>query len=299
MQKRTSELTEMIFCPIELPMDFPILCMRTDHWYTENQTVNMLHFHNCLQIGYCYDGSGHSLVEGHLQKFKSGNITVIPAKAKHHIISHSGTVSRWIWLYLDPFTLIPNLQHTHVKALMRIFFGEKVMALMVHKNDQNKMINIIQTIISELENKAEGYCDIVRLQVHTFLLLFLRAASVLQPITPVATQAQTQLIAPALQHISLNYMNKISVVELAALCHISTTHLRRMFHRVMNCAPLEYLQMIRLEAACILLFNSDLSILEISIQVGFPTLTSFTRQFKKLLQTTPDKWRRQRRTQRI
>lgn len=296
MQKRTFEPKETVFCPVKLPVDFPILCMRTDHWYTENQAVNMLHFHNCLQIGYCYEGNGHSLVEGRLMEFESGNVTVIPAKAQHHIVSHPGTVSRWIWLYLDPFTFIPNLHPTHSKALMRIFFGEKVMAFVLHKNDQNEMINITQAIINELENKDEGYGDIVRLQTHAFLLLLLRAASGLHPAAPAAMQTQMQLIAPAVQYIALHYMDNISIMELAELCHVSTTHLRRVFHRVMNCAPLEYLQMIRLEAACLLLFSSELSILEVSGQVGFPTVTSFTRQFQKLLHTTPGKWRKQRRS---
>ena len=90
-------------------------------------------------------------------------------------------------------------------------------------------------------------------------------------------------------------MENIRVEELAALCHISPTHLRRVFQRVMKCTPLEYLQMVRLEAACLLLFRTDLSVLEVGSQVGFPTATSFTRQFRKVIKTTPGRWRRQSR----
>ena len=104
-----------------------------------------------------------------------------------------------------------------------------------------------------------------------------------------------QIIAPAVQYIALHYMENISIQELGRLCHVSTTHLRRVFRHVMKCSPLEYLQMVRLEAACILLFRSDLSVLEVGNQVGFPTVTSFTRQFKKLMQTTPGQWRKQSR----
>lgn len=295
MQKRTYEPRETVFCPVKLPTEFPIVCMHIDHWYTENRAVNMLHFHNCLQIGYCYEGSGYSLVEGKLTEFESGNVTVIPANTQHHIVSHPNTVSRWIWLYLDPFTFVPDLHPTYAKGLMRIFFGDEAMPFILCKDDQNEMINITHAIINEMENRDKGYQDIVRLQTHAFLILLLRAASGIDASSFAVAQTTMQIIAPAVQYIALHYMENISIQELGRLCHVSTTHLRRVFRHVMKCSPLEYLQMVRLEAACILLFRSDLSVLEVGNQVGFPTVTSFTRQFKKLMQTTPGQWRKQSR----
>ena len=171
MQKRTYKPRETVFCPVKLPTEFPIVCMHIDHWYTENRAVNMLHFHNCLQIGYCYEGSGYSLVEGKLTEFESGNVTVIPANTQHHIVSHPNTVSRWIWLYLDPFAFVPDLHPTYAKGLMRIFFGDEAMPFILCKDDQNEMINIAHAIINEMENRDKGYQDIVRLQTHAFLIL--------------------------------------------------------------------------------------------------------------------------------
>lgn len=60
---------------------------------------------------------------------------------------------------------------------------------------------------------------------------------------------------------------------------------------IMNCSPLEYLQGIRLEAACGMLLYTDHSVLDIGNQAGFATPTSFTRQFKKQYGTTPGQWR--------
>ena len=138
MQKRTYKPRETVFCPVKLPTEFPIVCMHIDHWYTENRAVNMLHFHNCLQIGYCYEGSGYSLVEGKLTEFESGNVTVIPANTQHHIVSHPNTVSRWIWLYLDPFAFVPDLHPTYAKGLMRIFLEMKLCLLYCVQTTKSK-----------------------------------------------------------------------------------------------------------------------------------------------------------------
>lgn len=89
----------------------------------------------------------------------------------------------------------------------------------------------------------------------------------------------------------MHYMEPVTVPHLAQLCHISPTHLRRMFRAIMDCTPLDYLQLTRMEAACAMLLHTDRSVLEIGAQAGFATGTSFTRQFKKAFGTTPGQWR--------
>ena len=59
----------------------------------------------------------------------------------------------------------------------------------------------------------------------------------------------------------------------------------------MECSPLDYLQLTRMEAACALLMHTDTSVLEVGSRAGFATPTSFTRQFKKTFGMTPGKWR--------
>ena len=133
MQKRTYKPRETVFCPVKLPTEFPIVCMHIDHWYTENRAVNMLHFHNCLQIGYCYEGSGYSLVEGKLTEFESGNVTVIPANTQHHIVSHPNTGCTWIRLPLFP-TFIQLTQ----KGLCEFFLEMKLCLLYCVKTTKTK-----------------------------------------------------------------------------------------------------------------------------------------------------------------
>lgn len=296
MQNRTYLLPESIYCPVKLPADFPILLARTDHWYMENQDIQMYHFHNCIQIGYCYEGSGHTIVEGRLSPFESGNVTVLPAKAQHLVVTNQALISRWVWLYLDPFNLLPDMHPVHSRHLMQMLLGQEEMPFTLQQ-DSEEMLHMIHGIIKEMENRETGYQDVVRLQMHAFLLMLLRKASQLPEASVKKAQTQMQIIAPAVEHIALHYMDHVTVEEMASMCHISCTHLRRVFTRVMKCSPLEYLQQVRLEAACVLLFRSDLPVPEIGSRVGFPTTTSFNRQFKKLMKTTPNQWRRRGRSE--
>ncbi|MCD7805853.1 MAG: AraC family transcriptional regulator, partial [Lachnospiraceae bacterium] len=100
------------------------------------------------------------------------------------------------------------------------------------------------------------------------------------------------VIAPALDYIFQNYMQQFTINDLAELCHMSDTHFRRTFREIMNTSPLDYLHNTRITRACTLLGSTQKSILEISEQVGYRTLSSFNRHFQQVMQTTPREYRR-------
>lgn len=270
--------------------------MHADHWYTKKQGVQMFHFHNCMQIGYCYEGSGQTLVEDRIDHFEAGTITIVPAKMQHFVLSLSGTVSRWIYLYLDPFGLLPLMDYQQKSQLMNLCFGEQSHPFTLNTHGQSEMLNILQVIIEELDKKKEGYRSIAAMQVHSLLLLLLRSTTGQQKQHLSVMPTKTQVISPVIQYIALHYAENIKVDTMAELCHISATHLRRLFQQIMKCSPMEYLHLVRLEAACQLLFQTELSVLEVGSQVGFSTPTSFTRQFQKHIHTTPGKWRQSTRS---
>lgn len=99
-------------------------------------------------------------------------------------------------------------------------------------------------------------------------------------------------IASALTYIEDNYAQQFPMPMLADLCHMSHSHFRRIFQQIMGCGPLEYLNRMRIEHACTLLRTTRDSILDISEQSGFLSLSSFNRHFLATVGTTPTEWRR-------
>ncbi|MDQ0050465.1 AraC-like DNA-binding protein [Paenibacillus polymyxa] len=100
------------------------------------------------------------------------------------------------------------------------------------------------------------------------------------------------VISPVLEYITKNYMNPITMDFLADLCHLSTTHFRRKFHEIMGTSPLDFLNSTRIEEACKQLKSTEDSILSISEQVGFHSISSFNRCFSRLMGKPPKEWRK-------
>ena len=76
---------------------------------------------------------------------------------------------------------------------------------------------------------------------------------------------------------------------------ISKNRLINIFREQYKMTPVEYLNRLRADKAAKLLENTDISILEIAMQCGFGSSSSFYTLFKKQFLTAPKKYRESRR----
>ena len=89
-----------------------------------------------------------------------------------------------------------------------------------------------------------------------------------------------------------NLDQKISIAQLAAIVHLSQFHFARAFKESVGTTPYRYLVQRRIERAKTLLKVTRLSVLEISIRVGYINLSHFTKQFRRYVGVTPTAYRK-------
>lgn len=99
-------------------------------------------------------------------------------------------------------------------------------------------------------------------------------------------------IKSTLEFIESNYRHKISLELLANEVKLSSSHFHKIFSKVMNMSPNEYLTKVRLEKAKELLVKTDLNIFEIALQCGFENTPYFNFIFKKHLGMSPGEFRK-------
>ena len=83
------------------------------------------------------------------------------------------------------------------------------------------------------------------------------------------------------------YAEPLDVRAVAAVAHVSEAHFIRSFRAVFGETPHRYLQRRRVERSMFLLRETDRSVTDICLDVGFTSLGTFSRTFREIVGETP------------
>ncbi len=99
------------------------------------------------------------------------------------------------------------------------------------------------------------------------------------------------LIHRSVKYIETNYSDPdLYTPQLARMSGIGETYYRNIFLAVFNTPPTKYIQQYRVDKAKELLVNSELSVDEIAVKVGFANSSYFCKVFKTLSGYTPSEF---------
>ncbi len=94
-------------------------------------------------------------------------------------------------------------------------------------------------------------------------------------------------IIPAVTFIEQNCNVDMSTAELADMCDMSESQLRRLFKEYSGSSPVEYRNRLRIEKAYQLLSNHFCNVTEAAEKVGFSNIYYFSRLFKSIMGVAP------------
>lgn len=92
-----------------------------------------------------------------------------------------------------------------------------------------------------------------------------------------------------------SFGQSLTLDEIARVACLSPNHFLRTFKQVFYQTPHQYLTDLRLQEACKLLNNTDLSIISICCLVGFESASSFSLLFRRHFGVSPEQYRLQKR----
>ena len=149
----------------------------------------------------------------------------------------------------------------------------------------DKLLGLNYSFISELasKNKFEDVCFWIVKVLDTFLDTVYEARSI----------KNSKLLEEAIQYIRENYHEKLSLENVAEKIYISPYYLSHLFKEELGITFLEYLTRIRMEEAKKLLMDRSLTILDISLRIGYDDPGYFSKVFKKNIGVSPSQYRKQ------
>lgn len=142
-----------------------------------------------------------------------------------------------------------------------------------------EIVSHIHLIAREYREKKEGYLEAIGAMVDLLLIYLSRIGS--------TQSARPQELETAKNYIDNYYMTDIKVADLAKNTFYSMDHFIRMFQKEYGVGPKQYIMEKRLEESRKLLRNTDMSICDIALQVGYHSNAEFSAFIKKHTGQTP------------
>lgn len=271
----------------EVPEKCPVLVLQGEKWLQNyGYQIDYLHFHNLMEIGFCYYGEGTIVLEDEELPYHGGMFTVVPKNFPHTTNSKENSVCSWAWVFVDVEGFITELYKGNMRMAQKLIARINQKAHFVKNEERPEVAEMIKLIIKCMGEKREFYLEEVKGLTRALLMQIARwnERDEEQEKNSIVDDASIALILPALDYIGENYKEILRIEELAEVCHISETHLRRIFQESMRMTPVEYINWVRIRAACKELRKTNISVNEIAMRSGFTTISTFNRNFR------PDSW---------
>lgn len=273
----------------EMPVGRYDLALLGDSWITTYRTGEQ-HFHNYFEISYCYFGEGVVFLGEKSEPYGPGTISLIPSNFPHGIHSKEGGVCRWEFLYLDFAGFVERCYQSDVYKGMRILEQITQFPIMIESEDYPRISNVVRAILDE--NREQETLNREAVGGYMFVLLqeLVRLNKRMSEINK-KESLHVEKIRPALVYIETHYHEEIKIKTLAEVCNLSEPYFRKLFRNCMKTSPLEYINTVRVQKACDYLQKKDFPVNDLAWQVGYSSVSTFERNFKKIVGQTPKQWR--------
>lgn len=249
-----------------------------------------IHWHNALEIIMPLTNSFEAVCGGRDFRLEERDILIIPAGILHSYKAQSGR--RLIFL-CDNNSLVDNPALSELYSVLSE-------PLLINSSFDKEFLRSMNNILEDIYVLYSNFGDVSEVYIYIKLLTLLARVKEYQ-----LSEVQyddggkyADKFRLILKYIEQNYMNDITLEELAGIAGYSTYHFSRIFKKYSSTTFINFLNHRRVKAAELLLLENGSSITDVAMQVGFASLTTFNRVFKSINGCTPSEYKKLYRTSR-
>ncbi len=262
--------------------------------FQDNFDKSSWHHHDNYEISFITEGSGKRIVADSIEEFQPGDLVFIGKNIPHVWIADknydSPTLRKLEMVYLQfsddvlgaGLLTLPEFQFV-AKALVLSERGIKIEA---------KTLNEVSDLMLQLPY----------LNSFDRMIVFLEMMNIIGKSEDIIQLASNEYISKRFttknkrietihQYLMNNYREEIDLSKIANLVSMAEGSLCRFFKTQMEMTIFEYLNKIKIDFACKLLMDKNLSITDVAMDSGFNNISHFNKQFKRITNLQPSEYR--------
>ena len=249
------------------------------------------HYHEDIEFLYALRGHLTYSVNGQLCRIREGEGIFVNSRHLHYGFSEDGTNCAFFCILINPVLLsvLPYIEREFLNPLMRND-SFPFARLSPEVPWQREILDLMLQTYEIYTRQDVGYVlDLQSCFYGIWSRLFRNMPISLEENT--ASDNKLNILRSMICFLQENICEKLNLAGIARAGHVSESSCCRLFQKYLNRSPIAFLNECRLDAACTLLRDTEMSITEVAGQVGFSGASYFTEQFRKQYGYTPSVYR--------
>ncbi len=254
-----------------------------------NGAVVSLHCHKHFELFYLVSGQANVQLEHQSYEMKEGDIVYV-APYQRHRIQCLGK-SRFLVVQFQASVIGKRYEHImRIPYFIKLMMEEAAVSQCIEGNNElGTLFEAVETMILKEEvGKEIGSKSILLALVHALVKLELLNLDYLDQML----QSQTDKMMEVLRYVQEHIEKEITEEEVAHMLGYNTSYFSQLFKRNMKINFSTYLLYYKVSEAEKMLIETNQSVTEIALALGFNSLSYFNRVFKKKHKMAPSQYRK-------
>lgn len=251
-----------------------------------------LHMHDELEFLYIEAGKFSCTANDTTYIASQGDIVFVNSRVPHTTYAYTSNTFVSM-LQFSPDSLSNDSVINISKYLSRFININKEHAVLFISSDPDteELKTYLTTIFYEYRNKKPAYELYIKAQLCN-IIAFLSRNDILTDSSIFFNEKTISKVMPALNYIDAHYSEQIQLDDLSRLLNLNQSYFCRLFKQATNSTFIEYLNFVRVCKAERMLSATTDSIGDISLNLGFASVSYFNKIFRRFKGCTPTEYRK-------
>lgn len=264
--------------------DFPV----EYYFVTEGASnyVMPLHWHEELEIVRVIHGELLLFLNNEQRLLRDGDIAFISSGMLHRA---EPTHATYECLVFSP-TFLKKYSFGRLSELLTpLISGDAVITLCERETEEVRAVT--DKLLSSVQAQSEFIELRISANVSELIYVLYRDGRINTDPRSSLHKQGARLTIKLVDWIEEHYSERITLDELGAICGLSPKYLCSFFKKMTGLTPMDYVNRLRIEKACISISNGHTSITDAAFDSGFNELSYFSKLFKKYVGCTPSEYK--------
>lgn len=252
-----------------------------------------LHYHDEIELLAMLEGEKRVWVDDREYLLQRGDVAFINTRVPHRTEDLPPNISSVLLQFRPESFQDERLSNRTLRHLARFVggAGENPICIFRKKDGEDELLRYLIQIRTEYQEKSPAYEKYLQGCIH-LVLGFLYRRELLCDVGLRFHNSAMDKVMPALVYMDDHYAEDVTLSALSELCGLSEGYFCRQFKVATGSTPVEYLNFVRIYNAEKMLTRTNRPILDISMEVGFSSVSYFNRMFHRFKSCSPNSYRR-------